>query len=138
MTATNSSRWLAATLTAAACVLSTTAMAQPSSNTAPAMDAQARYEADRQKCQTRNTQDSLETCMREATNARAAAGNGQLSSPGGAASSNATDRCDAFTSAAEKADCVRRVQTPVSGSVSGGGVLRESTTTTVIPAPATR
>ena len=40
---------------------------------------------------------------------------------------------DAGREADEQAECVRRVQGPASGSVSAGGVLRESVTTTVLP-----
>ena len=101
---------------------------------APPQDARARYEQEREKCITNNTQDTLATCLREANNALDAARKGQLSSPGAAAPGNATQRCAAFQSTAEQAECVRRMQnSPVSGSVSGGGVLRESVTTTVVP-----
>ncbi|HTH10213.1 hypothetical protein [Acidovorax sp.] len=100
----------------------------------PANDARARYEQEREKCRTHNTQDSLATCMREATNAYDAARKGQLSDPGPIAIANATQRCDAFQNAQDRAECVRRIESdPASGSVSGGGVLRESVTTTVIP-----
>ena len=100
----------------------------------PPQDARARYEQEREKCMTNNTQDTLATCLREANNALDAARKGQLSSPGAAAPDNATQRCAAFQSAAEQAECVRRVQnSPASGSVPGGGVLRESVTTTVVP-----
>ena len=108
---------------------STLAMAQPS----PAADAHARYEQERQKCMTNNTQDSLATCLREAGAAQDAARKGQLSNPGPQAADNATQRCSAFQNADEQAECVRRVQGPASGSVSEGGVLRESVTTTVVP-----
>lgn len=101
---------------------------------APA-DARARYEQERVKCQTNNTQDSMATCMREANNALDASKKGQLSAPGAQAQQNATERCDAFQSAQEQAECARRIQSaPASGSVSGGGVLRESVTTTIVPA----
>ena len=101
---------------------------------APANDARARYEQEREKCKTNNTQDSLATCLREANNALDASRKGQLSNPGPAASENTTQRCEAFQTAAEQAECVRRTQSSsVSGSVSGGGVLRESVTTTVVP-----
>jgi len=115
-------------LTAALLVASTAAMAQT-----PSTDARARYEQERQNCQTNNTQDSMATCMREATNALDASRKGQLSDPGPIAAANGTDRCNAFQSAQERSECVRRVESSaVSGSVSGGGVLRESTTTTII------
>ena len=121
--------FFAPALTAALLVASGAALAQT-----PSSDATARYEQDRQKCMTNNTQDSQATCMREATNALDASRKGQLSNPGPVAADNATQRCGAFQSAQEQAECVRRVQnTPASGSVPGGGVLRESTTV-IVPA----
>jgi hypothetical protein len=101
---------------------------------APANDARARYEQEREKCRTNNTQDSLATCLRDATNAYDAARKGQLSDPGPIAIANATQRCQAFQNAGERAECVRRIENePASGSVPAGGVLRESVTTTVVP-----
>ena len=121
---------LSLALASALFAASTLAMAQPS----PAADAHARYEQERQKCMTHNTQDTLATCLRDATNAYDAARKGQLSDPGPIAMANATQRCQAFQNAQDRAECVRRVESePASGSVSGGGVLRESVTTTVIP-----
>lgn len=118
-------------LTAALLVASAAAPAQ----SAPAgSDARARYEQDRQTCMTNNTQDTLATCLRDATNAYDAARKGQLSDPGPIAMANATQRCEAFQNAQDRAECVRRVESePASGSVPGGGVLRESVTTTVVP-----
>jgi hypothetical protein len=117
--------------TAALLMASLAAVAQT-----PPHDAQARFAQERERCMTHNTQDSQATCLREATNALDAARKGQLSAPGAAAASNATQRCAAFQNADEQAECVRRVQSePASGSVPGGGVMRESTTTTVVPAP---
>ena len=121
---------LSLALVGALLAASTLAMAQPS----PAADARARYEQERQACMTNNTQDTLATCLRDATNAYDAARKGQLSDPGPIAMANATQRCQAFQNAQDRAECVRRVESePASGSVSGGGVLRESVTTTVIP-----
>lgn len=125
--------FFAPVLTAALLAVCATATAQP-----PSPDARTRYEQEREKCMTNNTQDSLATCLREANNALDASRKGDLSSPGAAASDNATQRCAAFPTAAEQTECMRRTQTSVSGSVSGGGVLRESVTTTVVPAPAQR
>ncbi len=113
----------------ALCAFSVSAQTQ----TAP-QDAQARYLQEIEKCRTNNTQDSLATCLREAGAARDASAKGQLTGPGAEAATNATQRCEAFQTAAEQADCVRRVQsTPASGSVERGGVLRESVTTTITP-----
>ena len=62
------SAFFAPILTAIALMTSFSAVAQ-----SPATgDARARYEQERQKCQTNNTQDSLATCLREANNALAA------------------------------------------------------------------
>ena len=123
--------FLAPALAAALLVVSAAATAQ---TTPP--DARVRYEQEREKCMTNNTQDSVATCLREANNALDASRKGALSNPGPAANGNATQRCSAFATAAEQTECLRRLQAPVSGSVSGGGVLRESTTTTIVPAPA--
>ena len=127
-------RFTLATPVVAAALLMASAAASAQSATAGS-DARARYEQERQACMTNNTQDSLATCLREANNALAAAKEGQLSTPGPQAQDNATERCDAFQSAQEKAECTARVHSaPASGSVSGGGVLRESVTTTIVPA----
>ena len=120
--------FLTSTCTIAAALACATALAQPTH------DARARYEEERRACMTQNTQDSQATCLREATNAYDAARKGQLSDPGPVAIANATQRCDAFQNAQDRAECVRRIENePASGSVPGGGVLRESVTTTVIP-----
>ncbi len=120
--------FFAPVITASLLAVSGAASAQTASS-----EATARYEQDRQKCMTNNTQDSMATCMREATNALDASRKGQLSNPGSVAMDNATERCSAFKSAQEQAECVRRIEkAPASGSVPGGGVLRESTTTTII------
>lgn len=121
-------------LIAAAFVISFAGLHGISNAQTTPQDADARYAQERQKCQTHNTQDSLATCLREVGAARDAARKGQLTPPGAAGAANATDRCDVFQGMQERADCVKRVQSsPASGSVSGGGVLRESVTTTIVP-----
>lgn len=119
--------FLTSTCTMAAALACTTALAQP------ANDARARYEEERRACMTQNTQDSQATCLREASAARDAAAKGQLSSPGTAAEANARERCKVFQEAADQAECVRRLESTASGSVAGGGLLRESVTTTYEP-----
>lgn len=121
-------RLAAPALTIAALLAPLAAVAQP----AAASTAQERYAQERQKCMTNNTQDSQETCLREAGAALQASRNGQLTDAAG--SEAATQRCAVFKDAAEQAECLRRVQNaPASGSVPGGGVLRESTTTVTVP-----
>ena len=78
-------------------------------------------------------------CAREAGAARQAARQGQLTSAPDY-TANALARCAAHAPV-ERAACEARVtgsgQSSVQGSVMGGGVIRESVTTVVMPAPAT-
>lgn len=78
-------------------------------------------------------------CAREAGAARQAARQGQLTSAPDY-TANALARCAAHAPA-ERTACEARItgagQTRVEGSVMGGGVIRESVTTVVMPAPAT-
>jgi len=73
-------------------------------------------------------------CLREVGAAAQAARNGQLTSPGDSTyERNAMARCDVFKTQQDKADCQARLRdNAVSGSVQGGGVLREATT--MVPA----
>jgi len=80
-------------------------------------------------------------CAREAGAARQEAARGGLTQPGAAAGANASARCDALP-AGQRADCEARMQgggagtTTNSGSVMGGGVIRETVTPIPAPAPA--
>ena len=73
---------------------------------------------------------SRAACIREVGAAAQAARNGQLTSPGdNTYERNATARCEVFKNEQDRSDCHKRVRNnPVSGSVEGGGVLREATT----------
>ena len=73
-------------------------------------------------------------CLREVAAAAQAARNGQLTSPGSNTyESNAMARCEVFKTPQDRSDCQARVRSQtVSGSVEGGGVLREATT--MVPA----
>ena len=68
------------------------------------------------------------TCMKEAGAAQAEARRGQLSSPGSATEQNALQRCEVLPGDQRDA-CRLRIQGAgsVSGSVAGGGVIREVT-----------
>ncbi len=96
----------------------------------------ATYSKERAVCENIASPESKAACIREAGAAQQAARGGQLSSrDANTYGQNAEQRCAAFPTASERAECVNRTQNqPASGSVQGGGVLRESETTTVIPA----
>jgi len=68
--------------------------------------------------------------LREIGAAAQAARTGDLTSPGGNTyERNAMARCEVFKTQQDRSDCQARLQgSPVSGSVEGGGVLREATT----------
>lgn len=91
-----------------------------------------RAERDRAACD--GVQQDREACRREAGAARQEAQRGGLTS-GDQAEQNALARCQLLQPAADRADCEARVRgaaSSTSGSVMGGGVIRE----TVTPAPA--
>ena len=75
--------------------------------------------------------ESRAACVREAGAAAQAARTGQLSSSDTSIyERNALARCEAFKTPQDRSDCEARVRSSatVSGSVEGGGVLREATT----------
>ena len=96
----------------------------------------ATYSKERAVCESITSPESKAACIREAGAAQQAARSGQLSSRDATTyDQNAEQRCAAFPTASERTECMNRMQNqPASGSVQGGGVLRESETTTVIPA----
>lgn len=79
-------------------------------------------------CTDGSSNEDRTTCMKEAGAAQAEARRGQLSSPGTAAEQNALQRCEALPGDQRDA-CRMRIQGAgsVSGSVAGGGVIREVT-----------
>lgn len=95
-----------------------------------------RFEADRQACLLGRTGQAYDNCIREAQ--------AVLAEPPGTTAPvsaeeiqrNALARCDAQTGDDRKA-CVARIQGEgtVSGSVAGGGILRERITTEIVPSP---
>ena len=110
-------------------------------------DAKARYAKERAACETGNTHQDKATCLKEAGAALDEKKKGKLDNSGSPVA-NATDRCNVLP-AKDKADCLARIVGPqspnqrvtISGSVEGGGVIRETTTTTpggliiITPAP---
>jgi hypothetical protein len=122
----------------ASVLLSISAFAALADNsTAPAAktpaDIQATYERDRAKCLSGQSQEDQATCLKEAGAARDEAKRGMLSEDGTAFHKNAKARCDVLTGD-EQRDCIARAHGSgsVSGSVDGGGLLKE--THTIVPA----
>ena len=115
-------------------VLASPAMAQ--NPTTPAMTPQAIYQQDRANCDAGRTAEDRATCLKEAGAALEERKRHQLDNSG-TPLANATDRCNALPTK-DKADCLARIVGPLnsrqtvttSGSVAGGGVIKETTTTT--------
>ena len=83
-------------------------------------------------------EESRSACEREAGAAAQAARSGDLSSMDASTyERNALARCDAFQNPQDKAECQARMgsRATVGGSVEGGGLLRELTTTTIRTVP---
>lgn len=100
-----------------------------------AADAQARYRQEMAVCDSGQSNQDRPTCRIEAQRALAAARAGALSDAPGQYQRNAAQRCEAL-SGDERVDCESRMRGmgSVQGSVGGGGILRETVTTTVTPA----
>lgn len=96
-------------------------------------DIEARYRSERAACDKPAIQDR-EACLREAAAARDAAKHDQLSEEQRNYEKNALARCDALPEA-ERDACRRRARNEgeTSGSVEGGGVLREYREITLPP-----
>ena len=114
----------------------TAATAQVATGTT-GIDASGNYQQEVNACMTGKTQQDRDTCLREARNAQADKKRGALDNAGASFESNATARCDVFMGE-EKAACQARVMGygNTSGSVAGGGVLREVETVVMPPATA--
>lgn len=117
----------------AALLAMTAATAQVATGTT-GIDASGSYAQEKAACLSGKTQQDRATCLREAQNAQADKRRGILDNAGGNFAANATARCAALPPD-DKAACEARIQGmgTVTGSVAGGGVLRE--VETVIPAP---
>ena len=110
------------------------AVAQVSSTPA---DTSGNYRLEVQACKSGNTQQDRATCLEEARNAHADKQRGALDKGGSATQfeANARARCDVFKDAESKAACEARVMGygSVTGSVAGGGLLREVETVVLPP-----
>lgn len=98
------------------------------------IDATGNYRHEVQSCLAGRTQEDQATCLREARNAQAERRRGDLDTPNTQYQANAMQRCNALAGE-EKAACQARMMGygETSGSVAGGGVLREVETVVVPP-----
>ena len=117
----------------AALLAVTAATAQVATGTT-GIDATGNYQHEVQSCMTGQTQQDRDTCLREARNAQADKKRGGLDNAQGQLDANAVARCDALTGE-EKAACKARIMGfgNTTGSVAGGGVLREVETVVLPP-----
>lgn len=92
------------------------------------------YQHEVQACMSGNTQQDRDTCLREARNAQADKKRGLLDNNQAPFDANASARCDVLTGE-DKAACKARVMGfgNATGSVAGGGVLREVETVVLPP-----
>lgn len=101
------------------------------------IDASGNTQQERAACMSGRTQQDQATCLREANNAAAEKRSGKLDNNGAQFDANARLRCEALAGE-ERSACEARVMGygNTSGSVAGGGVIRE-VETVVVPAGAT-
>ncbi len=100
----------------------------------PVSEIDQKYRADRAQCLSGRAAQDRPTCLREAGAARDDARRGQLNDGGANYGKNAKERCDVLAGD-EQRDCVARAKGKgsVSGSVDGGGVMRETVTREIKP-----
>lgn len=98
------------------------------------IDDSGKYNQEVRACQSGSSQQDRETCMQEARNARAALRRGELDKGKENFTANAMARCQPL-SGEYKAACEARVMGfgTASGSVAGGGLLREVETVVLPP-----
>lgn len=118
----------------AAALLAMTAATAQVATGVTGIDASGNYQQEVNACMTGKTQQDRDTCLKEARNARADKQRGVLDNAGSQFDSNARARCDVLTGE-EKAACQARMigYGNTTGSVAGGGVLREVETVVMPP-----
>ena len=113
---------------ALACLLPTIAIG--AAHAEPVSQAQANYQKDRADCLNGQTGESKKTCLREAGAALHDAKTGRLDKNDANFEQNAVARCQVFKEQDDRDLCERRQREgTVSGSVAGGGDIRELTVT---------
>ncbi|MEO5698342.1 MAG: hypothetical protein ABIQ60_14550 [Burkholderiaceae bacterium] len=115
-------------------LIASTVFAAEAGNSA---EIKSRYEQERALCLKGMTSQDQATCMREAGAARDAAKKGKLKEGSPDYQSNAKTRCEALPTD-QVQDCLARARGEGgrSGSVEGGGILRQTVTVETAPAAA--
>ena len=120
-----------------AVVFSTFSVGAISADAAAPTAAETRYQQDHANCMAGKTAESQQTCLKEAGAALQAAREHDLKSPSPTQiAANERKRCETL-SGGDRNDCLKRaagLDTSVSGSVAGGGDIKE--TVTVVPGTA--
>lgn len=108
-----------------------------SSHAASVNDPDDQYHRETQACLDGSSGQDQETCKTEARRALDARKKGALETDTSAAAMNASKRCEIFTDK-DKATCLARMDArgSTSGSVAGGGILREVETVVIPPGAA--
>ena len=129
----NDTRRASMTYFGVAALLAMTAATAQVATEPTGIDASGNFQSEVQACNTGRTQQDRDTCLREARNARADKQRGVLANSG-SAQANAMARCEPLAGE-DKAACQARVMGygDTTGSVAGGGVLRQ-VETVVVPA----
>lgn len=98
------------------------------------LDKSGSYQAEVQACKAGKTAEDQATCLREARNAQADKKRGKLDNSNAQFEANARARCNVLTGD-DKSACEARMMGSgtVSGSVAGGGLLREVETVVTPP-----
>jgi len=111
---------------ALACLLP--AIAIGTAHAEPMAQARADYQKQKADCLNGQTSEGKKTCLREAAAAFNDAKSGRLNKTNGNFEQNATARCQVFKNEDDRDLCERRQREgSVTGSVAGGGDLRELT-----------
>ena len=104
---------------------------------ASAASANSTYQKERADCEAGRSAEDRATCLKEAGAAQQERKRNRLDN-NGSFRQNAIERCN-MVPPSDKADCLARIEGPnqpnqttkISGSVAGGGMIRETTTTTI-------
>lgn len=98
------------------------------------LDSSGNYRQEVKACREGRTAQDLPTCLREARNAEAERRHGTLTTPG-SLQANALARCGVFQTEEDKEACRARIvgHVEITGSIEGGGLLREAEVTLAPP-----